>query len=143
MNEIFVSGTTSRKLLAYIDRVIDHLGINDLLIDLDIKSQCDNSAGGYCHGDSEEVQIEIARNDDQGKLPTRQLMINIAHELIHAEQMYTGRMNHVGVTLTEAGFGYSVLWDGQEGFHLPYMEQPWEIDAYAREESVYKACVEE
>lgn len=138
----FVTGTKSKTLIAYIDRVVTHLGLEDLMIDIDIKSVCDNNAGGYCHGDQDEVVIEISRNDGMGKIPTEQLLINIAHELIHAQQMHTGRMNHVGVTLTEGGFGYSVLWDGQEGFHLPYQDQPWEIDAYAREREVYLACLE-
>lgn len=137
---LYITGTKSKKLIAYIERVVEHLDLKHQLIELEIKSTCDNNAGGYCHGDEEEVQIEIARSDAAGKLPTHHLMINIAHELIHAQQMHTGRMNHVGMTLTEAGFSYSVLWDGEEGFHLPYMEQPWEIDAYARELEVYEAC---
>jgi hypothetical protein len=138
---LYITGTHSKSLLAYIERVVVHLGLEDQMIDLDIKSHCDNNAGGYCHGDLEEVKIEVSRNDDQGKLPTKQLMINIAHELIHAQQMHKGRMDHVGMTLTEGGFGYSVLWDGEEGFHLPYLEQPWEIDAYSREQEVYEACL--
>ena len=140
-----LNGTTSKKLTAYIERVIAHLGLEDAYIELNIQKTCDADAGGYCNGDEEDIEVEIARYDSQGKLPTEMLYTNIAHELIHAQQLYSGRMINQGISLTTDDNGDMaminvVIWEGKEVTGLPYAEHPWELDAYGREEEVYNKC---
>lgn len=143
---IDITGTTSSKLIAYIDRVAAHLGLDDYdtYFELAIVKQCDAMAGGFAYGDDETVCVEIARNDSQGKVPMKDMMINIAHELIHAQQLASGRLVDNGMVLrtTDEGEALSISrkFDGVEYVDLAYDDQPWEIEAYANEEKVYDAC---
>ena len=63
----------------------------------------------------------------------------IAHELVHAEQHFLGKMQ-VGIT----GFR---IWEGQE-YRYPrsqneYYTQPWELEAYARQNALADEAVSE
>ena len=143
-----IRGTQSKKLIAYIDRVISYLDLHDVpgLIDIDILRECANGAGGYCHGDENHIQIEVARYDHNGKVPTALLMQNIAHEMIHADQICRGRLVNHGFVLNpdksdaEVGLSYKWEWEGQEYIDIPYDDHPWEHEAYSLEETVYAAC---
>lgn len=143
-----VTGTTNKKLLAYIDRVATHLGLDeydDAYFELSIVKKCDAMAGGFCYGDEETICIEIARNDSQGRVPMVDMMINIAHEMVHAQQLVSGRLVDNGMVMRTDNNGDKCLsvsreFDGVEYVDLPYDEQPWEIDAYSREEAVYESC---
>jgi hypothetical protein len=141
---VIIKGTVSKRLIAYIERVAEHLGLEYDMIEVVIKKTCSANAGGYCHGYHDDIQIEIARNDDVGRIPYETLKQNIAHEFIHAQQLVTGRMVNIGLMMSTDGdsitFDNKVIWEGKDYINEPYDTQPWEIDAYAREESVYKEC---
>lgn len=126
---VSVNGSANKKLLAYIDRVIAHLNLDayDAWIDIEIQSRCDGDVAGYAYGDEENVNIEIARNDAAGKIPMKDLMINIAHELVHALQIAAGRLD-------------DQVFEGVDYSDVPYREQPWEIEAYDLEEKIYEIC---
>lgn len=144
---IEVSGTINKKLIAYIDRVSDYLGLTDFdaYIELEVKKECDAGAGGFAYGDEETVLVEIARYDSAGKVPMKDLMINIAHELVHAQQLVSGRLHDKGMIFRNNEQGQQVLtlkriFDGVEYIGVPYKDQPWEIEAYGLEETIYEAC---
>lgn len=145
-----IRGTQSKKLIAYIDRVMHYLDLHDVpgIIDINIERECANGAGGYCHGDDNDIQVEVARYDHSGKIPTALLMQNLAHELIHAQQICQGRLVNHGFVLSsnknktddDVGLSYKWEWEGKEYIDIPYDDHPWEHEAYALEESVYNAC---
>jgi hypothetical protein len=142
-----IQGTKSQKLISYIERVADYLGLYELdaYIEIEIKKYCDGGAGGFCNGDDNDVLIEIARNDAVGRIPMDQMMINIAHEMVHAQQMASGRLINKGLVFRKEKDGSQTLttkqiFDGVEYVGVPYMEQPWEIEAYGLEEKVYESC---
>lgn len=142
---LYLKGTVSKNLTAYIERVIAHLGLKRVVVDIAIFKECDGGAGGYCNGEPDDIQIEIARHDPDGKLPYKNLLINIAHELIHGQQIVSGRMINKGLSFTTDKNGdlaliNVVVWDGKEISGLAYNDQPWEIDAYGREQEVYNLC---
>lgn len=142
-----VFGTKSVKLIEYVDRVANYLGLYDLdaYVEVNIVKECDQGAGGYCHGDDEDIEIEIARYDRCGKLNQKQMMINIAHEMIHALQIASGRLVNTGFIMRDVGnereLAYAHTWEGERFVNMPYDDQPWEIEAYAREMEVFEACV--
>ena len=146
---MYITGTTSKKLISYIHRLSDHLGLTDLptLVEVDFRKNCAADAGGYCHGDDNDIQIEIARNDSEGKIPTHIIMQNLAHEFIHAKQIAEGRLVNHGFIFRknktseeDLGLSYKWEWEGKDYIDIPYADHPWEHEAYGQEEEVYNNC---
>ncbi len=131
----------------YILAVGEVLGIDNSLTEVrvDLKKKCDSDAGGFCFGDDEEIDIEIATHVQGEPLEQEQIYRNIAHEMIHAEQMITGKLENVGLQLVQTGDCQSLvnvcIWNGETHTNTKYDDQPWEIDAYAREEEVMKEAL--
>ena len=134
----------AEKYSEYIDACGDVLGIRDCVneVTIDIKEKCDNDAGGFCHGDIDEVDIEIATHVQGEKLPEEDILRNITHEMIHAEQIITGRLENIGLQISGDGTLVNVvIWEGDTYTNTPYSEQPWELEAYSREETVMRESI--
>jgi hypothetical protein len=57
----------------------------------------------------------------------------LAHELVHAEQFFEGRLDHA---MTKSGWGFK--WNGSLNTnkgttYTAYREQPWEMEAFGRQ----------
>jgi hypothetical protein len=69
--------------------------------------------------------------------PTRDLLAlgaTLAHELTHVAQFAKGTLQ-----LTPRG----KLWKGKYyGRRVPYLDQPWEIQAFAKQEIVFRRAIE-
>ena len=67
---------------------------------------------------------------------TMNIVTIIAHEMVHAEQHFTGKM--------QAGGGFRI-WNGQEyrypRSHKEYMNLPWEKEAYGRQRALALAAL--
>jgi hypothetical protein len=142
---IEIVGTKNKKLIAYIERVYNYLCLDntDAWIDVEVLKECSGGAGGYCNGDEDHIIVEVARNDYVGKIPMKQLMVNIAHEMIHAQQMATGRLVNKGFVFRDDNpdvLTTKQIFEGKEYIGVRYDEQPWEIEAYKFEEVVYEVC---
>lgn len=62
------------------------------------------------------------------RLKLDQLLITLAHEMVHVKQRAKGQLkNHVTRTGREV-----TLWLGKE-YKMDYYESPWEIEAFSRE----------
>lgn len=62
----------------------------------------------------------------QHRLTPRQLMITLAHEMVHVKQLVTGKL------VTEFVDGQNVnTWCGKDFSDVEYSEQPWELQAFA------------
>lgn len=147
MYNVRIKGTTDKKLIAYIERVYNYLGLyeyHDCDFAIDFSPRCAANAGGFCNGDDEEVFVEIARSDAVGRIPMQSVKVNIAHELIHAQQIASGRLINKGFVFRNDTIPHTLttkqIFDGQEYIGVSYEDQPWEIEAYANEDQVYEAC---
>jgi hypothetical protein len=117
------------------ERFLNHL--DDTLYDakdcryvnISIKHNSKDRMVGYCHGDEEEVWIELDEtligDEDYFKE-------TLAHELIHAKQLLKGELKDIG--------GFKTLWKGEEYVNLRgflkeehYKNLPWEVEAYSRQ----------
>jgi hypothetical protein len=109
-------------------------------VELEFSNKLDADAGGYCSGDLEQIDIEIATHVQGEALSVETIQRNIAHEMIHAQQIITGRLEDLGLQLLQSGDAQTLvkvsIWDGETYTNTKYEDQPWEIDAYAREEEV-------
>ena len=146
MYNMIIEGTVDKKLISYVERVYNYLGLDefeDCLFDLQFVKKCSGGAGGYCNGDDEHVEVELARQDGEGRIPKKDLMINIAHELVHAQQMASGRLVNKGFVFRDDNPGALTtkqIFDGKEYVGVNYKDQPWEIEAYNLESVVYEEC---
>lgn len=131
----------------YVLNLASELDILKYDADIDIRfvDRCDADAGGYCFGDNEEVEIEIATHVQGERLEDETMMINLAHEMVHAKQLITGELVDHGIQLTTAGDTQTLVkvteWKGQNMTNVAYDDQPWEIEAYAKERGLYERCI--
>lgn len=130
------------RYLNYIEAVASVLGIYEMEADLivDFEKKLDSDAGGYCFGDKEAVEIEIATHVQGEALDEDTILQNIAHEMVHARQLLTGRLEDLGLQLATAGDAQTLIkvqvWEGEVYTNTAYADQPWEIEAYGLEENV-------
>jgi len=110
---------------------MDRLGINEypyVDIRITVKKYVRLGWLGFCDNkDMMEdgiVRIEINRNQDSVNLYK-----TIAHELVHAKQYLTGDLYVVN---------NKEWWRGIDTSLIEYDEQPQEIEAYAKEEKLYR-----
>ena len=140
--------TENSKHENYINSVAAVLNIFDTLTEVEVlfKDKCDGNAGGYCYGDQEEITIEIATQVQGEKLTEESIQRNIAHEMIHAEQIISGRLQDLGLQILDAGdsqvLAKVAIWQGETHTNTMYDDQPWEIEAYAREEEVMREALQ-
>jgi 4-hydroxy-3-methylbut-2-enyl diphosphate reductase IspH len=122
----------------YINAVAVVLGLDEYEGDLriDLMKKCDGDAGGYCYGDADDIDIEIATHVQGEALDIETIKVNIAHEMIHAQQIASGRLNDHGIQIVDECLVKVAEWDGEYHTNTPYDDQPWEIDAYGRESDV-------
>ena len=113
---------------AYVQNVLAHLGISGMNKTIRIKfvSKLDNGKShGECSGDKSVAYIKIATNFN------REIQLRtLAHELCHVSQFFKG---HLDSELT--------TWKGHDFSNAAYDDQPWEIEAHAIEDFLYKASV--
>jgi len=109
-------------------------------VEVEFSNKLDADAGGYCSGDLEQIDIEVATHVQGEALSVETIQRNIAHEMIHAQQIITGRLEDLGLQLLQSGDAQTLvkvsIWEGETYTNTKYEDQPWEIDAYAREEEV-------
>jgi maltose-binding protein MalE len=134
------------KKVAYIEAVAEVLGLTadtkwtETDIMFEFSKKLDGDAGGYCFGDVDSVEIEIATHVQGEKLSEDTILQNIAHEMIHAKQIIEGRLEDLGLQLATTGDTQTLVkaqvWEGEIITNLAYEDQPWEIEAYSNEERV-------
>jgi hypothetical protein len=141
---MYIEVQNGKRFEKYINAVVQVLGLDyfDADIEIEFAPKLDGDAGGYCHGDDEEVVIEIATKCMGEKIEKDQILQNIAHELIHAQQILTGRLKDFGLQIVNECLVKAQEWDGEYYTNVKYADQPWEIDAYGREEEVKLKALE-
>ena len=122
----------------YINAVAAVLDLDKYVGDLriELKSKCDLDAGGFCYGEVDDIDIEIATHVQGEELDIETIKINIAHEMIHAQQIASSQLTDHGIQIVNDCLVKVCEWDGEYHTNTPYDDQPWEIDAYAREAQV-------
>ena len=68
-------------------------------IDIDVVTECDGGCHALCQGDKEEVNIELARQVQGVKFTHDEMMLNLAHELVHAKQFLRGELHIISLDL--------------------------------------------
>ena len=97
-------------------------------IDVNVVTKCDNEYYALCHGDKEEIFIELARESDGNKFTLDEMMLNLAHELVHAKQFIRGELHPTLYKWKKFKKDYA---------KTPFFKQPWEKEAYLMEDKIF------
>jgi len=78
-----------------------------------------------CLGDKNSVEIELARGSGNTTFTLKEMMVNLAHELVHAKQFIKGEL-HPSLN----------RWKKLDYSNTAYSRQPWEKEAYLLEDKL-------
>ena len=98
-------------------------------VDIHFRTKIEDDLAGWCSGDRDEVVIEISRDYED----TKTLLLNIAHEIVHAKQFIRGEINDYEMIWKKDGKGKRILCD-----HQSYKKLPWEAEAFSEEKKLVK-----
>ena len=132
---VIVENSPSDEISDYVFRCAESIGINRLggYVKVVFEEERIGNFSAETDGDEDRVDIRFSTYDQDDD----SLKINIAHEFVHAVQILTGRLIHIGVTLDDNGIiVYKHIFDDVEYINLPYEEHPWEEEAYRYEEEI-------
>ena len=108
---------------ALMDKVMcfasEFLELNET-IEVDFEDEIQEGHCGYCDYDEDGITVFV-----NPKMKKSQIIVTLFHELVHAKQFVDGRL------IPGEGKKHS-RWMGEE-CNLPYMETPWEHEAYELE----------
>jgi hypothetical protein len=97
----------------------------DIDIDVRIVTRCDENHYALCLGDKNSVEIELARGSGNTTFTLKEMMVNLAHELVHAKQFIKGEL-HPSLN----------RWKKLDYSNTAYSRQPWEKEAYLLEDKL-------
>jgi hypothetical protein len=118
-----------RRIRTYIKSVLSYLSPRlrrPVSITVEVSTNLENNHYALCWGDKNEIIIELARQSGDTKFTLDDMMLNLAHELVHAKQFLTGQLSPVRQN-----------WKSKNYSTTPYSRQPWEREAYAKEDKLY------
>jgi len=123
-----------KKIYEYIYKLSKELGINRMhkkVLLVNFVTSCDDQAEGSCWGDMKDgyAEILIARTSCGDKMSHESMMQTLAHEMVHAKQYFRKEL-----------CGYSMSWKGKKPRNYKYENAPWEKEAFAKEEELWKKC---
>ena len=127
---ISVNGRIAKKkqVETFIFDVLEHLMPRlkrNVSIDVNIVTRCDKQHYALCLGDKNSVEIELARGSCETKFSLDEMMLNLAHELVHAKQFIKGEL-HPNLN----------RWKSLDYSNTAYSRQPWEKEAYLLEDNL-------
>lgn len=97
----------------------------DISIDVNIVTRCDNHHYALCLGDKDSAEIELARGSGDLTFTLEEMILNLAHELVHAKQFIRGEL-HPNLN----------RWKNLDYSNTLYSRQPWEKEAYLLEDKL-------
>jgi hypothetical protein len=97
-------------------------------IDLNVVTKCDDNNYALCWGDKNIIEIELARTSGDIKFTHDEMMLNLAHEIVHAKQFIKGELHPTLQKWKKFKKDYA---------KTPYFKTPWEKEAYLMEDKIF------
>ena len=94
-------------------------------IDVYVVTRCENDHYALCLGDKNSAEIELARGSGDTTFTLNEMMLNLAHELVHVKQFIKGEL-HPSLN----------TWKRLDYTNVPYSRTPWEKEAYLLEDKL-------
>lgn len=116
----------------YASKLMSRRMIESLDITVIFKDHLDDDADGSCGFDNHDngiryFEIELDRNNSD-----RQILLNLAHEMVHVKQFALGEMKDGLKPATTYWQGVQV-----DDNQVDYWDAPWEIEAHGREKGLF------
>lgn len=132
--EFKVEGTSAKKrkfLEAILPSMIEQLGLtrSRRAVLVRLESDCDGM-GMTIPVDFIDSYVVVI----QSKMSIKDIGLTLAHEMVHVRQMARGILRSVNGTHYWAGRRYTK--------RTKYLDQPWERDAFARQEIVFRKAID-
>jgi hypothetical protein len=125
----YTTGKPNKVPLALLDEALifasEYLNI-DPSLEIDFEEEFDGKCG-FCDLDGKDIIISI-----NPKMSVKEIIVTLFHELVHAKQYLKGE-------LVNKDDGSPFKWKGKifhEHFTIPYVDLPWEKEAYDLEEKM-------
>jgi hypothetical protein len=132
--ELFGKIKNKKRYNKFVEDVIMHLlpypYKREIFIAIEFSKKLENA--GECVGDRNSADITIAKEIDGVKVPSREIALTIAHELIHAKQYIKGQINPS-----------KPVWKGINYSNVSYRGSPWEKEAYLMEDKLVEMFYDE
>ena len=129
MIHVFINGRLAKKqdVILSSESLLNTLCPNcnaTVDVNIEILTKVDENLAGYCWGDSEHIEIELARKSNDYTYTREEFLLNLTHELVHAKQLINKQ------------FEFKL----QEELikNLPYNKLPSEEEAYGLENSLFE-----
>jgi len=94
-------------------------------IDINVVTRCEHNHYALCWGDKDCAEIELARGSEDTTFTLKEMMLNLAHELVHAKQFIKGEL-HPSLN----------KWKRLDYSNVAYSRTPWEKEAYLLEDKL-------
>lgn len=94
-------------------------------VDINVVTRCEHNHYALCWGDKDGAEIELARGSLDTTFTIKEMMLNLAHELVHAKQFIKGEL-HPSLN----------KWKRLDYSNVAYSRQPWEKEAYLLEDNL-------
>ena len=125
-----INGRIAKKkqIENFVFDVLEHLMPRlrrDVSIDVNVVTRCDNHHYALCLGDKDSAEIELARGSGDLTFTLEEMILNLAHELVHAKQFIRGEL-HPNLN----------RWKNLDYSNTLYSRQPWEKEAYLLEDKL-------
>lgn len=131
---VFIEGRIANKTKVehYCRKILGHFGLLNKSghVIVQFKTKLDGNNAGLTLGNRNEVVVEIAKTQDGDKLEYSQMLITLAHELVHAKQFLRGELISYG----------KIIWMKRDfsKIKLDYFDLPWEVEAYELERDLFE-----
>ena len=132
--EFKVEGTSVKKrkfIEAILPSMIDQLGLTNSrrAVLVCLEKDCDGAGMTVPVNIIDSYVVVI-----QSSMSIKDIGLTLAHEMVHVRQMAKGVLKTVNGTQYWAGKRYTK--------RTKYLDQPWEVDAFARQEIVFRKAIE-
>ena len=92
MIHVFINGRLAKKqdVILSSESLLNTLCPNcnaTVDVNIEILTKVDENLAGYCWGDSEHIEIELARKSNDYTYTREEFLLNLTHELVHAKQL--------------------------------------------------------
>ena len=144
--QLYLSSNFPKYMEDFVYYAASYLGLDKLRgeIQLTYKTRLEDEAYGMCWGDRRECEIQIGSQTYGEKISREDKLKTIAHELTHAYQYLTGKLQ-CDPSITEDNKMWKSVWEGKTYRYKPENEskKPWEVEAVHFENEVYACWLED
>jgi|TARA_B110000196_G_C21028993_1_gene606628 hypothetical protein len=138
MHDIYIEGGTKRqrdiadKVISFcIQRLMPKA--RSLTVECTLTRSMKDLGGSWLLDNHRSFGIEVNTISK-----TKEFIISLIHEMVHAKQYYKKELTEALTMKSEGIIINKVYWKGKDCTDIEYMKLPYEIEAYDKQETLYK-----